>query len=297
MQRVSCIIVLFLLPAALVLADFAQTVLQAEELHAQGKYAEARTLLLDAAAATDSGKEKAELYWRASRETLELGDEAEKEKKPTDTVLAYFVEGEGFADKAIGADPQNDLGYFWKSGNIGRWGQVKGVFNALGKAVPIRDLLLKVLTINPERPDAYFVLGQLFREVPGWPLSFGNTDTAVSLGREAVDLNSAQAKSGQAKEVSYDFSIELAKTLKQRNWSAQMRLSEQKNKEAKFAQAKTAFDKGCLYEASVTLQSVSDRDEAKSILTQVIADMEALPALNVGQVKDLQTAKDLLKSL
>ena len=288
---------MFLLPAALVLADFAQTVLDAEELHAQGKYAEAKALLLDAVAATDSGKEKAELYWRASRETLELGDQAEKEKKPTDTVLAYFVEGEGYADKAIEADPQNDLGYFWKSGNIGRWGQVKGVFNALSKTVPIRDLLLKVLTINPERSDAYFVLGQLFREVPGWPLSFGNTDTAVSLGRKAVDLDSVQVASGQAKEVSYDFSIELAKTLKQRNWSAQTRLAEQKNKAAKYAQATTAYEKGCLYEGAVTLQGVSDRDEARSILTQVIAEMESLPALNAGQVKDLTTAKDLLKSL
>ncbi|HVO39476.1 MAG TPA: hypothetical protein VMV03_10670 [Spirochaetia bacterium] len=297
MRRFAPVVILLLVPAAFVLAEFADTVLQAEELHAQGKYADAKALLLDAVAATESGKEKAELYWRLARETLELGDQAEKDKKPTDAVLAYFVEGEGYADKAIAADSQNDLGYFWKSGNIGRWGQVKGVFNALGKAPILRDLLLKVLSINPQRSDAYFVLGQLYREVPGWPLSFGDTDRAVSLGRLAVALNAEQVAAGTEKDISYDFSIELAKTLKNRNWSSQNRQSEWKNKAAKYAQAATPFDKGSFYEGANPLEDVSDKQEAKAILTRVIADMEALPSLKAGQVKDLQSAKDLLKSL
>ena len=57
----------------------------------------------------------------------QLGDVAEKPSKPQADILAVFTEGEGYADKAIAADPQNDLGYYWKSANIGRWGQVKGV--------------------------------------------------------------------------------------------------------------------------------------------------------------------------
>ncbi len=297
MRRILIVTALLAGAATLAMADFTDTVLQAEDLHTEGKYTEAKALLLDAAQATDDGAEKAELYWRASRETIELGNQAEKEKKPTDAVLGLFVEAEGYADKAIAANPQNDLGYFWKSASIGRWGQVKGVFNALSKAEPIRNLLLKVLAINPERADAYFVLGELYREVPGWPLSFGNTDFAVSLGREAVDLNAAQVQAGMAKNVSYEFIIELAKTLRNRNWSAQNRLSEQKAKAAKYAAAKDVFEKGCLYEATVTLKNESDRQEAKEILQNVIAEMSQLPDLDAGQVKDLQTAKDLLKSL
>jgi len=298
MRRFAPVLILLLVPAAFVLADFADAVLQVEDLHAKGKYAEAKAFLLDAVAATESGKEKAELYWRLARETLELGDQAEKDKKATDAVLAYFVEGEGYADKAIAADPQNDLGYFWKSGNIGRWGQVKGVFNALGKAPVLRDLLLKVLSINPERSDAYFVLGQLYREVPGWPLSFGDTEgRGVSLGRYAVALNAEQVAAGTEKDISYDFSIELAKTLKNRNWSAQDRQSEWKKKAEKYAQATTPFDKGSFYEGANPLEDVSDKQEAKEILTKVIADMEALPSPTAGEVKDLKSAKDLLKSL
>ncbi len=36
----------------------------------------------------------------------------------------------------------------------------------------MRDLLVKELSINPERSDPYFVLGQLYRELPGLALVF-----------------------------------------------------------------------------------------------------------------------------
>ncbi len=296
MRRSLTFALMFLLPASLLLADFSDAVTQADGLHDQGKYADAKALLLDAVGQTQDGKEKAELYWRVSRETIELGDLAEKAKKSTDDVLGFFVEGEGYADKAIEADPDNDLGYFWKSANIGRWGQVKGVFNALGKAAPIRDLLLKVLSINPDRSDAYFVLGQLYRELPGWPISFGNTDWAVSLGRKAVELNEAEVAQGKEKDNGFDFSTELAKTLRQRGWSAANRLSEHKKKAEMYDAAKTTFEKACVYEGAVDLKNISDAQEAKQIIQDVVASMEKLPSLTSGQVKDFQKAKDLLKS-
>ena len=296
MRRLLALTPLLVLPAAVLLAaDFHQVVTQADALHDQGSYAEARALLLDAAAQSPSGKEKAELYWRVSRETQEMGDQAEKAKKPTEEVLGFFTEGEGYADKAIAADPDNDLGYFWKSANIGRWGQVRGVFNALGKAAPIRDLLLKVLSINPDRSDAYFVLGQLYRELPGWPISFGNVDWAVSLGRKAVDLNLQEVAAGKEKDNSFDFSTELAKTLHQRDWSASNRLAEQKKKEPKYAEAGNPFEKGCLYEAAVSLKDESDKQEAREMVQQVVASMEKMPTLTTSQTRDFQKAKDILK--
>jgi tetratricopeptide (TPR) repeat protein len=289
----ACAFVL-LLPASVLLADIKDVVTQADSLHDQGKYGEAKALLLDAVAHSQDGAEQAELYWRVSRENIELGDLAEKAKKPQEEILGYFVEGEGYADKAIAADPRNDLGYFWKSANIGRWGQVKGVFNALGKATDIRDLLLKVLSLNPDRSDAYFVLGQLYRELPGWPISFGNTDWAVSLGRKAVDLNAALVAEGKEKDNGFDFKTELAKTLRARNWTSSARQQAQYEKAGKYAAAATAFDKACYYEGSLELRDVSDAQEAREIVRGVVDSMEKLPSLTAGQVKDLRHAKDLL---
>ncbi|HTP58487.1 MAG TPA: hypothetical protein VMM82_06180 [Spirochaetia bacterium] len=296
MRQPFVIALMLVLPASLVLADFTDTVTQADSLHDQGKFADAKALLLDTVAQTQDGKEQAELYWRVSREIIELGDLAEKAKKSQDEVLAFFVDGEQYADKAISADPSNDLGYFWKSANIGRWGQVKGVFNALGKAPDIRDLLLKVLSLNPDRSDAYFVLGQLYRELPGWPISFGNSDWAVSLGRKAVDLNVAEVAAGKEKDSSFDFRTELAKSLHVRNWTAANRRQEQHWKTSKYASVKDAFEKACYYEGSQTLKDVSDAQEAKEMVQEVVAALQALPDPTAGQIKNLREAKDILKS-
>ena len=275
-------------------ADVSKITAEADALHDTGAYTEAVKLLVDSVPSASGGKELAELYWRASRDTLELGDIAEKSGKSKDDILAVFTTGEGYADKAIAADPGNDLGYYWKSANIGRWGQVKGILNALSKAGPMRDLLVKELAINPERADPYYVLGELYREVPGWPVSFGDMDAAVSLGRRAVDARQQQVQQGTEK-MDYNFATELAKTLYKRNWSAAARIAEQKKKASKLTAAVTLLEKGALYEATVTLSGQSDREEAKSLAQWVVSELEKLPSLTAPQKKDLESAKSLLK--
>jgi hypothetical protein len=294
-MRYILMAVLLAAPVAAANADVSEVLANADEMHNQGTYAEAVKLLLGAVPSASGGRELAELYWRASRETLEIGDIAEKAHKPQDSVLAVFTAGEGYADKAIEADPKNDLGYYWKSANIGRWGQVKGILNALFKAQPMKDLLVTELSLNADRSDAYYVLGELYRELPGWPVSFGNLDAAVSLGRRAVDLRQRQVQQGTEKELVYNFYTELAKTLYKRNWSASMRRDEQKKKAAKLAAATTPLDKGSFYEASVTLGDMSDQEEAKSLVKWVVAELEGAVSLTAPQRKDLQKAKDVLK--
>lgn len=102
-------------------------------------------------------------------------------------------------------------------------------------------------------------------------------------------------RAGTEKALVYSFPTELAKTLDKRNWSAATRVAEQKNKAAKLGSAATPLDKGSLYEATVTLKNVSDREEAKALVQQVISDETALPSLTAGDARDLQKAKDLLK--
>jgi tetratricopeptide (TPR) repeat protein len=294
MSRSMAVAVLLILPVAVVFADFGQTISEADALHDQGQYLQARTLLLDAVDSA-SASEKAELYWRAARENIELGDIAEKEKQPKDSILKVFDEGEGFANKAIDADQRSYQAYYWKSANIGRWGQVKGILDSLGRAGPMKELLLKDISINPEHSDAYFVLGQLYRELPGWPLSFGNIDYAVSLGRMAVDLRTEQVRKGTEKDPAYNFSVELAKTLYKRNWSAATRVNNQKNSNNRFNAAKNDLERGSAYEGTVTLEKVSDREEAKALVTWAIQQMESLQSRTAGQEKDLADARLVLK--
>jgi hypothetical protein len=283
-----------LLPASFLAADCLQVMTSADLMHDQGRYADARAVLLEAVT-TASGREASELYWRISRETEELGNQAEKSRMPKARIIAYFDQGETYADAAIRADPGFDFGYFWKCiAILGRLGQVRGVFNALSQAGPIRDLLLKTISLNPDRALAWFVLGQLYRELPGWPFSFGSTDIAVSLGRKAVDLNMAKDNAGAEKGATYNFQLELAKSLYNRNWSADQRLWAQKEKAARLGEATKIFEKAALFEATVTLKDESDRQEAESLVREVVGTMESLPELTASQRRDLANARETL---
>jgi hypothetical protein len=294
MRRTIAVCIMLLLPLSIALADTAQVIAEAEALHDQGQYAEAKRILLDAVGGAAGGAEKAELYWRAARETLETGNQAEDAKQPAAAILKIFEEGEGYADKAIEADPKNDLGYYWKSSNIGRWGQIKGILNSLRKAPPMRDLLVKVVGLNPDRSDAYYVLGQLYRELPGRPISFGNADEAVSLGRWAAELRAAQVRAGTEKALSYAYYTELAKSLHKRNLSANARAAEKAKKAAKLAAAANPLARAAAYEASVTLEAVSDREEAKALVQWVIGELEKLASPTAGDTKDLAKARKVL---
>jgi hypothetical protein len=159
---------------------------------------------------------------------------------------------------------------------------------------PTRDELVKALSLNPNRSEAYYVLGGLYRELPGWPISFGNVDAAVSFGRKAVEKRREQVDQGVEKELVYDFYTELAKTLYKRNWSADARAAEQKKKLAKLASAITLLDKGSLFEATITLKEVSDREEARLLVKWVVNELQNRPSMTALQQKYLQKAKDVM---
>jgi len=292
MRRLLIVAVTVLLPMTLSAAA-AENLARIDGLHDEGKYEEARALALEAVSAA-SPSEKAELYWRAARETLELGDDAEDRKEPKEAILKYFDEGEKYADMAIAADPQNNLGYYWKSSNIGRWGQVKGILNSLAKAKPMKELLVKDLSLDASHSDAYFVLGQLYRELPGGPISFGDSDAAVSLGRMAVDLRSQAVQSGKEKELSYSYYLHLAKSLWKRNLSAAKRASGMAKKQAAWQAAKTPLERGSAYEANVQLKAVSDREEARELVNWMIGELSRMATRTAGQDSDLADAKETL---
>jgi tetratricopeptide (TPR) repeat protein len=292
MRRLLIVAVSILLPMTLsaMAADNLATI---DDLHDQGRYEEARALALEGIPAA-SPTEKAELYWRAARETLELGDNAEDRKESKEAILKYFEEGEKYADMAIAADPQNNLGYYWKSSNIGRWGQVKGILNSLFKAAPMKELLVKDLSLDANHDDAYYVLGQLYRELPGSPLSFGDSDAAVSLGRMAVDLRQKAVQAGTAKELNYGYYLELAKSLWKRNQNAAKRTAGQAKRQAAWQSAGTPLERGSAFEANVKLPAMSDREEARELVTWMIAELSKISPRTAGEDSDLADATETL---
>ena len=296
MKRLGTILALLLIIVPLGLADFQEILDRVDQLHEEETYEQTKSLIESSLAEAKSGAEKAELHWRLARAWLNLGDEAEDSGTAEGALLAYFESGEAEAQKAIDADANNHLGYYWKSANIGRWGQVKGILNSLFKAKPMRDLLQQAVAVEPEHADSYYVLGQLFEQVPGFPVSFGDKDYAVSLGRKSLDLHEQQVKAGIEDEINYDFYTEMAKHLWERNYTAARRAREQGRKKNKYQSISDPMEKNFYYEAAVTLEGDSDREEALELINWVIRELKGLSGRTDSQEDDLKEAEEVLAS-
>jgi tetratricopeptide (TPR) repeat protein len=254
-------------------------------------------LLRPALGATTNSKELSAINWRLARASLGFGDQRKDDGAPSAELLGIFTQGEAYADKAIEQNPQDPLGYFWKSSNIGRWGQTRGILESLFKAPVMRDLLSKALVMDDQHADSYYVLGQLYEAVPGGIISFGNKDYAVSLARKSVDLNKQEVASGKEDKPNYGFYLKLANQLYERNWDAAKRTREQAVKQRNLPKASNPMEKGWYYEGSISIPNITDRQEAKTILTTLIGWLQAIPARTPSQNRNLKDAQGLLSKL
>jgi tetratricopeptide (TPR) repeat protein len=261
-----------------------------DRMHEDEMHRENYELLKRSVDSAGGAAERAELYWRLARTTLEVGDLLEQEGAGEAELLEKYLEGESYADLAIELDPNSHWGYYWKSANIGRWGETKGILNSLFKAKPMRNILSTALSINPEHADSFYVLGIMYRKVPGRPISFGSPDKAVSLGRKAVDAQEVQFRSGEDKKIKLSFHMELARSLYDRNWNESKREREQQKKERDYRKEQDALEKNFLYEGVVDIPDMSDREEAIQIMEWVIGEFDKRRPLSTSESVDLEEA-------
>ena len=282
--------------AAIAAGDFAATIEEADRLNDAEQHDQARELLEAEVDREKDPAKKAEIAWRLSRVCMYQGDAAERAGAGEKELLPFFEAGEAFGRMAVEADSGNYNGYFWQSGNAGRWGQIKGVFKALNKAKLMRELLTKAVELNPEHKGSFYVLGQLYHEVPGRPIGFGNIERAVNLGRRAVDLMEREIEQGIEDEFDYDYYTELAKHLYKRGWSLARRDKMIDQYAPKYRAESDPLTKSFYYEGGIDTPRMTDRDEARMLAQKAIDALEAKSPLKQSEADDLQEAKDTLAS-
>ena len=288
----AALIVLCSLP---IHADIREILTRADEMHERSDYEAEKALLTSSLSKASTSYQLSELYWRISRVTLDIGDDKKRAGAKPAEVLPIFEEGETYADRSIANNPRNPEGYFWKSANIGLWAQARGIFESLAKAEPMRKLLHQALLNDPDHADSFYILGQLYEQLPGWPFSFGNPDYAVSLGRKSLDLHEQDIRTGR-KKIKYDYYTEMARHLWARNWPAVRRTNEQKKKGQSYRGKSDPLEKHLYYEGALSLSNQSDRDEARQLLRRVARRLEAISNRSVTQKKDLLEIRDLAKT-
>ena len=207
---------------------------------------------------TSNRSRRAKLLWRRARAQLTLADYGHWRGDLSDRqAIALLQTAEGYADEAIELDSAAADPYFWKAATMGLRGQIRGVLNSLLMASDVRDWAEEALERNPDHTEAHYLLGQLYRELPRWPISFGDRDRAVSYLRRSVELHEREYRSSVVQVRYFDLYTQLADALWRRD------------------------DRG-------------DRDEAVELIQQVVNDLQMISDPTVRERKDLESASDLL---
>ncbi|MFP4550188.1 MAG: hypothetical protein ACLFNT_05245 [Spirochaetales bacterium] len=266
---------------------------RADALYENDQSEQAISVLEGALGSARNDRERAEVLWRLSRATLAVGESLDDAGASEGELTATYEAGEQYGIEAVEADPNNHLGYYWQSANIGRWGQTKGVLNSLFKAGPMRDLLRTAVEVEPEHAGSYYVLGQLYSEVPGL-ISFGNVEYAVGLARKSIDLHEAELRSGEADEREHDYYIQLANHLIKRDWNERKRAREHENQEQEYRDASNSLERGWYYEGTVRIPSMSDEQEAREILEEMIASLRSVQEPSDSHRRQLERAQELM---
>jgi len=301
MQRKTIIALIVVLFSLSILFASNVHIKEADDLYWKDRYEEAKSFITTELTKTNDAQEKAELLWRLSRATLAIGDELKEEGASNDVLFATFEEAEKYANEALEYKPLA-WAYVYRASNIGRWGETKGPLNALSKAKPMRDDLSYVIdTLGVlDNSIAWYVLGQLYYQLPGWPISFGDLDTAISYTRRAIDTIPSHALYPGHYQA-------LAKMLWKRDYSSSKRNSKIHGFQKDWNKSKKGdLDKHAYYEGAngvravpfyspVALNKMSDRQEAQMLLTYAIAKYDMWPFHSRADTRNYLEIKSLLK--
>ncbi len=270
---------------------------RSDDLSFADRNMESFDLLMEMLPAAGTDQERAEIYWRLSRDTILDTDIRRYAGESFDSLLPLYKKGEYLADKAISFGPNNPMGYYLKACNIARQEQACETYASLSRAELMRTLLVEAIQADPQLSGPWYVLGQLYEQVPGWPLSFGNAVWAVSLGRKALDAGMEDVSNGIEREVPLDYSIQLARHLAKRDWSSEKRVQEQANEARKFKAMSDQVERNFFYEGIVSIPQISDRAEGRELCQFVISKLQSVSSLTLSQQNDLKNAQETLAGL
>ena len=111
------------------------------------------------------------------------GDHSPKAKKE-----AIYKEGVDWGKLAVKADPKSSDAHYWTAANLGSYGQAHGILKSLSAIKPMKAHCEKAIGLNPKYWRARTLLGMLYREAPGWPISIGDDAKALEHLEKAAKM-------------------------------------------------------------------------------------------------------------
>ena len=107
--------------------------------------------------------------------------------------MGYYLKGQSYAETLIREAPHRVEGHYWLA--INRCGQADAGGNFLGRKLLPRILegLKRAVALDEtyDQAGAHRVLGRIYYEAPGWPLSVGELTKSLQHLQAAVHLSPA----------------------------------------------------------------------------------------------------------
>lgn len=266
----------------------------ADDLYYMDNISQCEQLLESQLSTVSSDEDKCEIYWRLSRNKVSLGDNSEG----NDEKLKLYEKGLDLALKSIEIK-DNPMAHLWKASNIGRIGQTKGILKSLSAAENMRSDLRIILDDFSalDSSETWYVLGTLYTSVPGGFISFGNKNYGISYYRIAVDTI-------PDKVIYPNHYKALALALYNRNWDKNKRAKEFKQLYVNWNKTTKPYDKYAFYEgykkgenipyySLVSLNEMTDRQEAVMLLNYAIAKYSVWPYHSKSEQEAIIEIKDL----
>jgi tetratricopeptide (TPR) repeat protein len=147
-----------------------------------------RALSLYQGLLSTAGADRAVVLTRLGRTCFVLGQLA-----PDSQSMGYYQQGQSYAETLIREEPGRVQGHYWLALNL--CGQAEVGSKLLGrKLLPqIIEALQRAVTLDAayDQAGAHRVLGRIYYEAPGWPLSVGDMQKSRQHLQAAVRLSPA----------------------------------------------------------------------------------------------------------
>ena len=125
------------------------------------------------------------LLTRLARTCFILGDLAPIEERGR-----YYEKGLDYADKLLAQEPNGVAGHYWKALNFSGQADVGTRMQGFKLLPKIMEELKRVLALDQTYDDAgaHRVIGRIYFEAPGWPISVGDKKKSLTHLTTAVRL-------------------------------------------------------------------------------------------------------------
>lgn len=280
-----------------------------DALHDRDRHDSVLQILDELERVAASPAERSALLWRRARAEFsrvdlalyagEIDEDAamaqlEEIRETADEAVATARDGR--ADDSIRASSGGTVpaqAYFWRGAARAKYGELRGVLNALFMADDLREDLRLATAADPTYSNPYYVAGQLYHLLPGFPISFGDGVAAVSFSRRAVDLHNRAYDAGEVAVRYWDYHVRLAENLLARGWSQSRRQRRIASLRSDHTTATDAFERGMYFEAVADIPRQSDEEEAEALLQFVIIGLESQTTQSLRDWRTLEDAYEL----